>query len=359
MKERQKAHFGVVVTPPITYSPYLSELYGRLSGAITIFQLMELTLQFLRLVRLRKKARIIHIHWLEYLYRHRVYKIRLLNITVPYLLLTCKFLGYKIVVTMHNIRPHEPMLVDSPMFKISLNLSDKIIVHNRFCAQETFRIYGANLRQKITIIRHGNFVSYFPNDISKPEARRRLGLESDQFVFLVFGNLRPYKGLEEVIEAFKMASQTARKIVLMIVGRPITKKYEDFIRSRVQELDNCVFKSEFVPDNEVQLYLNAADIGILNYKKVSTPGTLFLFMSFGRPVIVSDVPSVGEFESEDFCIFFKPNDVRSLHKAIMKAYNRKDEMREIGIRAFQKAQLFDWESISRKTLELYISSLKR
>jgi len=51
--------------------------------------------------------------------------------------------------------------------------------------------------------------------------------------------------------------------------------------------------------------------------------------------------------------------MESLANAMKKAYDNKDQVQKMGANAFQKAQLFDWDSISRKTLDLYVSSLQR
>jgi len=264
---------------------------------------------------------------------------------------------YMIVVTLHNIKPHESILIDKPMFKILLNLCDRIIVRSKFSAREALRIYGKDLEHKIAIIPHGNFIFYFPNEVSRHEARRRLQLENDKFIFFFFGYLRPYKGLEETIEAFKTASQRTKRIALMIVGRRISNKYESLIKSKVQKLDNCTLRCEYVPDSEVQLYLNAIDVGVFNYGETTTPATLFLFMSFKKPVVAPDIPQIREIASEDFGIFFKRQDMRSFSEAMLTALSRKDEMRKMGMSAFRKALLFDWNSIGRRTLDLYISSL--
>ena len=357
----QKRPLGVIVIPKIKPIPYLSELYSRLGRRINVFDLNRLiSKQSWRLIFYRKKANVIHIHWLEYLYRYRIHKLYLIfALIVPCLLLICKYMfRYKLIVTLHNIKPHEPVLLDKSMFRIVLNLCNRIVVHNNFSTEQVLAIYGGNLKSKLAFIPHGNFISYYPNEISRNEARIRLGLRDDDFVLLFFGALRPYKGIELLLDAFKMVSRHKKNIVLLIAGA-VSKKpaiiyhYGDLIRSEVQKLENCFLKAEHIPDDEVQVYLKAANVGVLPYKEITTPGTMFLFMSFKKPMIVPDIPAIRETGSEDFCFFFKRDNAKSLSEAILRAYGCKNMLQEMGIYAYSKALLFDWDTISHKILNLY------
>lgn len=357
---KKRALLGAIIIPEMKSSPYLAQLYEKLEERMNIWELKEFTFQYWYLIYRRKRAQIFHIHWIERLYRHRFGPFYLTNFIAPFLLKICKHaLHYTIVVTLHNIEPHESTFLDRPLFKLILSMSDKIIVHNNFSVQKTLQTYGKDLLTKIVIVPHGNFVSYFTNDISKREARKKLGIKDSAFVFLFFGYLRPYKGLENLIDAFRKTFQGKQETILMIVGRPPFKWYADVIRSKTRKLSNCVLRCEFVPDDDVQLYLNAADVGVLAHEEITTPATLFLFISFRKPVIASNLPPNREICSREFCIFFKPNSMESLANAMKKAYDNKGEVQKMGVNAFKKAQLFDWDSISRKTLDLYVSSLQR
>lgn len=354
---KQRHVLGVVVIPPIRRNSYLQQLYKPLVDKIRIYGLW--LKQSWKLIFYRKSANVVHIHWIEHLYRYyrhqRLHPLYLFFVVAtPFVLVISKYvLRYRIVATLHNVQPHEPIAADRAMFRIVLSLCDRVIVHARFSARLALKVYGKQLESKIVVIPHGNFVSCYPNEVTKDVARRALGLRKRDFVLLFFGNIRPYKGVDVLLEAFRLVSKKKKNMVLVVAGRLRMDAYGKLIRSTAEKLDNCLFRSGFVPDDEVQLFLNSADVGVLPYRRITTPGSAFLFMSFGKPLIAPNFSVIREVCSSDFCFFFKPNDVKSLCDAIMKAYRNRDMVDEMGGHARLRAERYNWDSISQKHLLLY------
>ena len=110
---------------------------------------------------------------------------------------------------------------------------------------------------------------------------------------MFLGLIRPYKGVEDLIEAFLKISNSNTR--LLIAGRVFgINNYE----SRLNELtkSNCRIKLflDFIPDEDIQVFLNACDIFVLPYKDITTSGAAFLAMSFGRPIIAPNISSFKE-----------------------------------------------------------------
>ena len=114
----------------------------------------------------------------------------------------------------------------------------------------------------------------------KPEARRRLGLADHKRVILFFGYWRRNKGPIDLLDAFLNLPEN--NAVLVFAGA--AGKIGSLIKDRVSTRADILTIGEEINDNDVQLYMNAADVVALPYHaSVATSGVLLLAMSFGRP----------------------------------------------------------------------------
>jgi glycosyltransferase involved in cell wall biosynthesis len=198
-------------------------------------------------------------------------------------------LGYKVVWTVHNFYPHKSTSHElDRLARFALtSLATAIIVHCR---------YGAELVEKhfyradgVFQIPHGNFIDVYPNTVTKDEARRRLGLPAGNFIYLYFGNIRPYKGLEALFDAFVHLPDA--DTTLLFAG----KFHADYGEEDAQSLRGTdprieVRASPHIPRENLQLYINAADVIVLPFLDVLTSGSAITTLGFGRPVIV---PAIG------------------------------------------------------------------
>ena len=118
----------------------------------------------------------------------------------------------------HNLHPHE---VESAALEVATyqGLLDRcdLVVHHCPASMELLRKhYSVSPAQKSVVTPFGNYLSY-PNSSSRDEARRRLGLPLDGLVFLHFGAIRAYKGLDLLLDAFSVTRVRAK--CLLVAGR--------------------------------------------------------------------------------------------------------------------------------------------
>src|SRR5262249_15405108 len=139
-----------------------------------------------------------------------------------------------------------------------------------------------------------------PNtDLTPTEAKRRLGIGEREKAMLFFGRLRPYKGLEYLLSAFELLSATDSSYRLIITGesKKGSEAYYESIQERIMShpnRDRIISRIEFVPDQDAEIYLKAADVMVLPYKDIFQSGVLFLGYSFGLPVVAADVGAFRE-----------------------------------------------------------------
>jgi len=337
----------VFVPMDISSHPYLRLLYSNLRDAgVKCYDLKKIT-DILNVFR----ADIIHFHWIEFFLRSsKGFLFTLLKFSsYLFFCLLAKFLKKRIVITLHNIKPHEPIypILEHFGFLFSLRIADAIIVHNEWSKEEASRIYKIEER-KIHVIPHGNFIGYYPNEISKVDARNKLKIPKEAFVILYFGKIRKYKGLNILISTLKGIKES--DIWVVICGKPEDEEIKDDLLKFGKTFKNCILRLNYIPDSEIQVYMNACDVGVLPYEEITTSGTLLLFASFKRTVIVPNLKSIKEVVGEA-AIYYTPGDVDDLKRAIIESKNK--NLGKMSKMIFKKALKYNWKNIATKTYQLY------
>jgi Glycosyltransferase len=152
--------------------------------------------------------------------------------------------------------------------------------------QTIIDIYKIQNISKITVIPDGNYIDAYLNEVTKKEAREYLDLGTE-FVYLFFGQIRPYKGVNQLIDSFKQI-QTGEEIVY-IAGNPSTSDIERDIQSSAGEDTQIRTDLKYIPDENIQYYMNAADVLVLPYKDILNSGSVYLGLSFGMPIIAPEI----------------------------------------------------------------------
>lgn len=222
----------------------------------------------------------------------------------PFFLIILRLLGKKVTVVCHqvvidarelaghiNMPKNDPRLLFLNMlarlfYSMILFISHKIIVFENFLKIILSQFDGSN---KITVIPHG--VEEFTNTTTKSDARKRLSLEEDKFVVLYFGYLAWYKGIDWLVQNWKNQSNVS----LIIAGGPnpnhLDKAYYRKYISTIEEIckEKSIKLTGFVPQEQIPLYFQAADITIFPYRTVmSSSGPLSMAFSFEKPFLISE-----------------------------------------------------------------------
>lgn len=159
-------------------------------------------------------------------------------------------------------------------------------------------------------------------DIEK--ARKDLSINED-FVILSFGLIRKYKGIPHLIRAFEQLPQEIlEKSRLLIVGEIWEDRKELLDQIKASPFrDKITLVDEYIPDEKVNLYFSAADVLVLPYLRASQSGIAHIAMSFGKPVVVSEVGGLKEsMANYEGTFFVPPGDVSSIREAILKSHIR-------------------------------------
>jgi beta-1,4-mannosyltransferase len=205
----------------------------------------------------------------------------------------------------------------------------------------------------VTVIPHGNYIGCYPNQVPRGEARRQLELPDDAFVYLFLGLLRPYKGVEDLIDAFEELESPRNQ--LLIAGRASNASYKEKLVCLVASNPAIKLVPEFIPDDAVQLYMNACDVCVLPYKDITTSGAAILALTFGRPVIAPAITSFPELVTPETGILYDPFQPDALAAALQHSRQRPWSEAEILDRTHQ----FDWDKLGPRLAALYKPSRQR
>ena len=261
--------------------------------------------------------------------------------------------GRKVVLTLHNVRPHEGGAWQRWLYRSVFRLAHHFIVHSQRNAETLTAIYPA-AAGRVGIIPHGLLSVREMRDLSKQEARRQLGLALDRPVILFFGNIRPYKGLDVLLQAFRRVLDQGQEATLVIAGQP----WDDFApyRRLIEQsaLDGHVRTwLEYVPEERVEAFFAAADLAVFPYTHFdSQSGAATLALSFGVPILVSDVGALPELVDDPRAVV-PANDPVALADGI-RAILTDDALRnKLATDARRIASQLDWGTIAQRTAELY------
>ena len=281
------------------------------------------------------------------------------------LMLYYKLLGKKIVFTAHNVNAGKRDLNDSWFNRITLTIQywlvDHIFVHTEKMKSELLDDFGVR-EQNVSVIPFGINNAVPDTDLTPAQAKQRLGVADGEKAILFLGKIRPYKGLEYLLSAFKLLGSRGAHYRLIIAGEP-RKGDENYLDEVCRMINRdfrpgqIIVKMHFIPDTEIELFLKAADVLVLPYKDITQSGVLFLGYSFGLPVVATDVGSLREEIIEGRTGFLcKPADPVDLAKTLENYFQsdlyKELPQRRLEIRAYGYTQ-HSWDIVGRLTHAVY------
>ena len=164
---------------------------------------------------------VFHLHWLNFLFE-KIEDRALAHAEVNDFLAKLerfKALGGRLVWTVHNTVSHDLPFSDleQELAQLITQLADVIHVHSEASIAEVEEAFDIP-REKVKICPHGSYVGAYPDFVSRAQARSALNIAEDDEVILFTGQVRPYKGVEELIGAFRKILKDHPKALLLVAG---------------------------------------------------------------------------------------------------------------------------------------------
>ncbi len=261
--------------------------------------------------------------------------------------------GIPLIWTIHNLAPHESRhpTVDWLLGRIVIGLSSGLIVHGDSGKRLVMANWRLGDRHRFVVIPHGNYMRNYPDTVSRATARRTLALDDSNVAFLFLGAVRPYKGILELLEAFRRVAPA--DAVLLIAGQPLNEDFRRRIEDMMARVEHIRFYPGFVPDEEIQIYMNASDIVVLPYRRVLSSGAALLAMSFGKPCVAPSDGCLPDVLDDSGAFLYDPEDPTGLLDSLRHAVEARDRLVEMGRHNRSKAASWTWAQAAEATRALY------
>jgi glycosyltransferase involved in cell wall biosynthesis len=266
-----------------------------------------------------------------------------------------KLFRRKVVVTIHDVEgffKKQRQGLRKRMYK----MVDALTVQNEFSKKELLSI-DPSLADKLHVIPHGNYLPFLKRRYTDEESRSKLGIANDRKVILFFGMIKDVKGLDVLLKALPAVVEADPSVLLIIAGKDWENdfsKYQKLIDEHSLQ-DHCVIHEKYIPNEEVELYFNSSDIVAIPYRKIYQSGVLLMAMSYGKPVIVSDLPPMLEVVDDMKTGFvFKSENEEDLARKLTMAFNSEAKLIEVTHAAMDKLKKkYDWKEIGKQLEKVY------
>jgi glycosyltransferase involved in cell wall biosynthesis len=239
------------------------------------------------------------------------------------------------VLTAHDVIPREPRPGQIAATRRLVDRMDAVVVHSEHGAGRLRDELGL-APDRIRVIPHGAFehLTHQPHEEPLPPE-----LETDRPVVLFFGLLRPYKGIDVLLDAWRQIDDAE----LWIVGMP---------RMPVPAVPDSVrVVPRFVTDPELPAYFRRADIVVLPYREIDQSGVLYTALAFGKPIVLSDVGGFPEIGAGRLVPPGDPDALAGALRELLADPAAREQLAD-GARA-AAAGPYSWDEVASRTLALY------
>jgi glycosyltransferase involved in cell wall biosynthesis len=290
----------------------------------------------LRYRRTARAADVVHFQWLavQHLDRHLLPRGR-----------SATGVHAPLVLTAHDILPREPGPGQLEAQRRLYERFDAIVVHSEHGRRRLTDELAVD-PARVHVIPHGVFEHLAPGGVALDPP-----LQTDKPVVLCFGLMRPYKGIDVLLEAWGEVDDAE----LWVAGMPRM----DISPLAAAAPPNVRFVPRFITDDELPAYFQAADLVVLPYREIDQSGVLFTALAFGKPLLLSDVGGFPEIAASGAARTFPAGDAGALGAALRELLDDRPALAALAGNATALARGgYSWRAVAGATLELYRSLLR-
>jgi glycosyltransferase involved in cell wall biosynthesis len=292
-------------------------------------KLLEHVPDMARLGRLARGADVVHFQWLDVQWAD--------SFLLP---------KRPTVLTAHDLFPRESRPGQASAQRRCYAAVDAIVAHSEYGRRVLVERGGVE-ESKVHVIHHGAF-EHLTRQRDEEPLPEPLGRVEDPVV-LFFGLLRPYKGVEVLLDAWRDVDGAE----LWIVGRPRMPLEPLCARAP----SGVRFVPRFVSERELPAFFRRADIVVLPYvrtERFDQSGVMATALAFAKPLVVSDVGGFGDLAEVGAVRLVPPDDPKALAQALRALLSDEGERSRLARSAAAAAAgPYSWESAADATAALY------
>lgn len=265
-----------------------------------------------------KKTQVLHLHWPDFYLRGNGPLARKWYAAKLRFDLTYALRGRKLAWTVHNVSSH-----DSHQDPVELSFSrwlakraSILFVHDEELVGQVARHFSTSM-EKIVVIPHGHYRSVYGEPPSKNDARKSLGIPSDKRTALFLGMLRPYKGLDDLLDIWPRILSQVPNAQLILAGAGEDTEYIEHIQRRCHNMPGVRLEARFITNEEIPVFYAAADLALLPFRAITTSGSLILALSYECPVVTPAIPSITGTLEFQASLLYEPGKKDALYHATL------------------------------------------
>jgi len=272
----------------------------------------------------------------------------------------CRRRGAKIVLTVHDLLPHDTGEVYKATFDKLYGQVDAIICHADSIRTRLATEFAV-AEEKISVIAHGPFFYDLPATVGE-ETLRSFALEPDKAMVLWQGIIFPYKGVDLLLRAWQQVEARCGDCCLVIAGTGAPELLQE-IRAQVEGLDLKQVKMHFrfITSEELVSLYRAVDVVVYPYRAITTSGALATGLAMCKTIVASDLPVFRELLTDrENALLVEPQDCDALAGALIELIQ--DASLRERLAAMVRAMDFgdaSWNTIAKQTMAVYQSVMAR
>lgn len=307
-------------------------------------------LSLLRILVGRDGLDVVHVHWPHGLYKNTWQLLHVLLVLLAY-----RLIKNNIVWTVHELDAYESRHPkrDGWFRSVVMRLSRRLIVHGEHTRQVL--IEDHDYQRPIDVARHPSYIGWYKDEVTREQARAKLGLPDDARVYLYFGYIKPYKGVEDLIRAFGQIRNEGA--ILLIAGKPLDDDIKQEVESMAAATSRVRTFLGYIADDDIQDFFRSADVVVFPFRNTQTSGSLMLAMSYGCPIIAPRIATLPEYVDGNSGILFDPALPGDLARALKDAMHL--PLERLARNARQRAESLDWHDMASVHLNAYSAIQER
>jgi len=294
-------------------------------------------------------------------WRKTIQKIRKANVDLvlsrfwlPYTSLSTNYIHRKLRTSnqrqlsiVDNLIPHQHMPGDQYLIKQFLTSVDNYICLSTGVQKD---LLSLKKQANSNCILHPVY-DHYGDILQKEEAASVLKLNPDFNYLLFFGFIKPYKGLDLLLDSLDKDTLKKYKLKLLIAGDVYgsAKPYLDIIE-RKQLSEFVIFHQDYIPNDKVPAYFSIADLVVQPYRTATQSGISQIALFYEKPVVVTDVGSLADFVDHQKTGYVVPVDKKEIAASIEQHFaNDNHQVMEEAIK--KQKQQFSWKSFTEDLLQ--------
>ena len=270
----------------------------------------------------------------------------------------CRKRGSKIVLTVHDLLPHDTGEALKGTFLELYRMADRLICHSDHVRSRLGEEFCVP-KEKVSVIPHGPLFCDSP--VASPAQTPADFEEKPGTVLMLWqGIIFPYKGVDLLLRAWRLVEAEGGNCRLAIAGTGTPELLEQ-IREQVESLGlrRVQLHFRFISARELVALYRAADVVVYPYRAITTSGALATGLALGKTIVASDLPVFRELLTDrENALLVDPENSAEFADALIELAHDAG-LRE---RLASRVRSMDfgeqsWTSIARKTMQAYESAL--